>query len=749
MHSWLPWRYLLRRAARSRGFIDPFEFLARLRKFAQPSEVQEPIELIRAGVVFHARGLINTKVLQNNLDWIWPYWVARQFDPGDASFLPRAFSFSHVNLTHRNWSAVGLPGLDTYPIVDPRGMVTPFEDRWSLDWWFIPDDGAPLYPSQSPDGAQRLEFERGLEVATEISHNGALLKSRVWMDMPSADAGSVPVLRMRARVASPGGGRLVLAVRPANPEGISFIDEIKTDEKRRLIVGHTAQPIDLQPTPIQVVFSHYEIGDLPDRFTEASNGVSHVKCSRGLATAGAIFPVIGGQDLVVDASLPLPPRGKALRNITTWAAALEGVPRLDIPQPQWVFLHDAALRTLLLLSPGEIYPGPYTYRRFWFRDACLIMNALIAANLHARASTALAAFPGRQRADGYFHSQEGEWDANGQVLWIADLLERATTTLLPAGMMKSLERGARWIGRKRAKAKGERHTGLLPPGFSAEHLGPNDYYYWDDFWGVAGLKAISAMYLRRGDTAAAALHTAEAEAFLADIQRSLAALPPGVMEAGLPASPYRRMDAGAIGSLVADYPLQLDEVGRRQFWRTADWLWHNCRHEGGFFQDIIHSGLNAYLTLALAQTFLRHGDDRFQGLIESVAQHASPTGHWPEAIHPRTGGGCMGDGQHAWAAAEWVLMMRALFLREENDHLVVGAGVNRAWFEASETFSYGPTSTRWGPVKVIFARRDGRWAVKIDAQWHGQPPRVRLSVPGFEATWAQPTKWETPLVTQV
>ena len=29
----------------------------------------------------------------------------------------------------------------------------------------------------------------------------------------------------------------------------------------------------------------------------------------------------------------------------------------------------AALRTVLLLSPREIYAGPYTYKRFWFRDA--------------------------------------------------------------------------------------------------------------------------------------------------------------------------------------------------------------------------------------------------------------------------------------------------------------------------------------------------------------------------------------------
>jgi hypothetical protein len=478
----------------------------------------------------------------------------------------------------------------------------------------------------------------------------------------------------------------------------------------------------------------------------ASDSPDHVKCSAGLATAAAVYAISPSEARIVEASMPLIAAKAATPTLVSWNDALAGTPKFEAPQPDWVFLHENALRTLVLLSPGEIYPGPYTYRRFWFRDACLIMNALIAANLPDRARRSLERFPARQRHDGYFHSQEGEWDANGQVLWIADRLERATGTLLPATLMRSLERGAAWIGRKRAKSKGGRHNGLLPPGFSAEHLGPNDYYYWDDFWGIAGLKAIAAMYERRSDLARAVQYTNEATTFWFDVRNSLSALPKSVAAAGLPASPYRRMDAGAIGSLVADYPLHLDEVGPRNFMHTADWLWNNCRHDGGFFQDIIHSGLNAYLTLALAQTFLRQGDSRYLGLIESVAKHASPTGHWPEAIHPRTGGGCMGDGQHAWAAAEWILMMRALFVREEAEHLVVGAGVPASWFQTSERFSYGPTATAWGRVSVIFQRRDGCWFVKIEAAWNGQPPRIRIEVPGFESVWAQAVKWETPLV---
>jgi hypothetical protein len=77
---------LLRLAARRYKTIDPLSMAARIRGFAQPSEVQEPIELLRAGIVFHARGLINTKAIQHNLDWIWPYWIERQFNPRDQSF---------------------------------------------------------------------------------------------------------------------------------------------------------------------------------------------------------------------------------------------------------------------------------------------------------------------------------------------------------------------------------------------------------------------------------------------------------------------------------------------------------------------------------------------------------------------------------------------------------------------------------------------------------------------------------------
>ena len=181
--KWFPWRFLVGRLARSYGFLDPIQWLNRLRAFAHPSEVTEPVELLRAGVLFHARGLINTKAIQNNLDWVWPYWVERQFNPADASFVPRGFSFSHINLTHRNWTAVGLPDVPYYSIVDPRGLVTPFHDSWSLDFWLLDGDKPPVLPSKLERFDQWLEVDTHLTVVSEFKFETGSVQTRIWMEI--------------------------------------------------------------------------------------------------------------------------------------------------------------------------------------------------------------------------------------------------------------------------------------------------------------------------------------------------------------------------------------------------------------------------------------------------------------------------------------------------------------------------------------------------------------------------------------
>ncbi|MEQ8494771.1 MAG: hypothetical protein RLW42_11245, partial [Gammaproteobacteria bacterium] len=437
------------------------------------------------------------------------------------------------------------------------------------------------------------------------------------------------------------------------------------------------------------------------------------------------------------------PRATAL---PAWPQALAGTCELELPDARYQALFDAARYTLPLLAPRDAYPGPYTYKRFWFPDAAYLVEGLLALGMHERASRALASFPARQKANGYFHSQDGEWDSNGEALWTLARVHAHTARRPDAQTVSMARRGAEWILKRLTPDDGHSpHAGLMPAGFSAEHLGPNDYYYWDDFWSVAGLESAAELLDAAGETRLARRYAQAARALRAVIDRSIAATRARLRRDAIPAAPYRRMDAGAVGNLCAAHPLQLLAPDDPRLTDTVEYLLNHHLVDGGFFQDMIHSGINAYLTLHLAQALLRAGDPRQGELVECVARLASPTGQWPEAIHPRTGGGCMGDGQHGWAASEWVLMLRNWLVREDNARLIVASGLPPRWLHGETTTRARRLRNRHGEISLTIDGDAAGPRVRWDASWHAPPAEVVIDAPGYVPERIESTRGECRL----
>jgi hypothetical protein len=732
-HRWVPWRYLLSSLARAGGFIDPVKILYRFEAFSQPADIRVPLEMLRSGMVFHARGFLNTSAIQHNLDWVWPYWVERQYDPTDISFTPRSFLLTHINVTHRNWTAVGLPDLDSFPIVDPRGLLTPFWDGWSLDAWIARPGGPDLYPSRAVSSAQDLDMGEGLAVSTHTWSSGMELRSHIGVVLE----GGMPTCVMDLEARGLSDHWLAISIRPYNPEGVSFINTIALGRDESTFVVDGYRELTLDPVPTSRRFSFYRRGDVHTRLFEEGHETS-VECRVGMASAAALYPLGSARTRRVKVRVPLgDSRRKTRANHVpvSWEQALEGCTPASIPERRIQELYEEAARTLVLLCPGRsVYPGPYTYRRFWFRDAAFMLHALMCLGLFDRVERVLDSYPQRQLANGFFLSQEGEWDSNGEALWTFNRYCQLSGRPPKREWRSSVIKGARWILNKRGTGDAEAlHAGLFPPGFSAEHLGPNDYYYWDDFWGVAGLRSAAELLELYGSFRKADILRDESMLFLNAIEKSLSKVAQAQGRPGMPASPYRRLDSGAVGSLVAGYPLQLFSPRDERLLDTADFLFDTCMVNDGFFLDIIHSGINPYLTLHLAQVFMRAGKTVSLDLVRTVADLASPTGQWPEAVHPRTLGGCMGDGNHAWAAAEWVLMVRNSFLREEGNKLYLGSGVFPAWYRKRSPISFGPAPTAFGTVSVTFVPGDEGLEVSWHGDWRRSPPAIEVAVPGFDS----------------
>lgn len=208
--------------------------------------------------------------------------------------------------------------------------------------------------------------------------------------------------------------------------------------------------------------------------------------------------------------------------------------------------------------------------------------------------------------------------------------------------------------------------------------------------------------------------------------------------AGIPAGPLRGVDCGMIGSCIALYPLQLSESRDARVRATLETLEAKFFSGGMFLQNFIHSGWNAYLSLHVAHAWLYMGErDRFWRILESVASHASPTGTYPEAIHPRTGGGAMGDGHHGWAAAEIALAVREAFVYDRAGDgtdvptLVLLSGIPAEWFRGNAPFSIRNAPVAGGRASFAAAREGNQWTIAVSLEDGVERPiELRLPLTG-------------------
>ncbi|HEY6041056.1 MAG TPA: hypothetical protein VIX58_02910, partial [Anaerolineae bacterium] len=515
---------------------------------------------------------------------------------------------------------------------------------------------------------------------------------------------------------------LYLALRPFNPEGASLVHKIEYQVARSENADRQPSGVffvndalaAVLPEPERVAFSNHRAGDVAlqirsDSASHPDDSGNRIECQVGLATAFAqysldlppntshtivaLMPMARAERETDLVTVPATLKSETVRQmreqtIASWKEKLAQGMRVALPDERMNDAFEASKAYLLLLHDGDsITPGPFLYHHFWVRDAAVMLNALDRLGYSEEVGQVLKRFPRMIRKDGFFNSQDGEWDANGQALWA--LVEHArlsgdweTAREQYWGMLNL----AHWIDTARFKTKSARdkdprsaHSGLLPAGFSAEHFGPSDFYYWDNFWCAAGLREAARAADYFGQAEDAKRLRAQYDDYIADIKASLAQVAARLNSPLIPASPYRNADSAMIGSLAALYPTNLFEANDPRLAATVQALEQHAQFEEAFFHSVGHTALGSYLSLHLSQYWLAQRDPRAWKIIEWVSRHATSVSTWAEGIHPITRRGGMGDSPHGWAAAEWVQAIRNGLLFEEGNTLILTPALPREW----------------------------------------------------------------------
>lgn len=669
----------------------------------KPGAAMLPEELIDQALGLMLSGVGNTLAIHSNRQWIWPMWVERQLNHQVADFIPTGVNVLTTNLSHRNWTTIASRSASLEAMIDPVGMITPRAFGWSL-LPYLRSNGELHAPPRLSQGVQQ-ELTDHQPVGVETRYD--TLKELPWKVTCHTirdEKGEWLHWEIQAANASLESQtfEVGMAIRPYNMLTMGPIHHLEHRGSTWEINGKSILEVD--PRPHRSNISDRQGGD---PMVHQPSFSSSTMTSRSGMLSGTMewkAELSAGEKDTWKGRVRIQSGGKF------WGPPSENEVELSIDFP--LEHHQRAFQDICrrfhVFDDGSFYtPGSFFYHEHWIRDSAFLMMADLNLGRFSRISEKIDHWMAGQSRSGVFNSQKGEWDSTGQVL---ALVTKASQRMGRPDLLnrhhRALERASKWVFRHRGRDENERH-GLLPAGLSAEHFGPNDHYFWDNFWCLAGVE----QWLEHAELSSTAhlRYQREALDYRKDLEKVMGLASKNLGEGALPCAPTRRFDSAAIGNLVAVSPLALFD--HRDAWvrPTVERLFDEHVIEGLFFQDIIHTGFNPYLSLQLAMVMMGMHDARYVEILDAVIAAGGPTRAWPEAIHPHTKGGCMGDGDHGWVHAEVINIMRDMVVQEKGEDLHLAVGMQAQWFTEERSLVVRDAPVDGGRLSYSLESLDEHW----------------------------------------
>jgi len=666
-------------------------FLESILNMGKKSEVTFPKELIPLNLEVLLKGLLTSRVFEVNSNWIFPYWIEEQLNPNKDVFVPRGANIFAINTTYRNWTILGSVESDEKGVIDLRGMISPRENSPSLDI-FIQFDGKYFFPP-------REKVEQTVDSLTgniKTFYNGLDFEYNIETFSSEIDRGVY--LKYNFKSKKDGFCKLFFLIRPFNPE--SFIPIFKIEIKDNKVFANSNPSL----IPLTEGYKFILFDDEHDITDYKVVNENIVKSKYGLITGGLFYEFNIKKDEEKSFEIFLPQENyyplelkfdKAKENkISFMKNERENELIIEVPDENINRIFNSNKIYLKSLINSEyITPGPLTYKKFWFRDSAYMIPALMKIGDLKRSRKIIDYFKKKIKKDGYFQSQVGEWDSNGQAIFtISQYYNLTEDKEFLKEFYPYIKKGAEWIENKRKKYSDS--FGLLPSSFSAEHFGPNDLYYYDDYFGLRGL--IDASFLaneveNKDDSEKFLKYYTE---FKKDIRKAIDEDQKRLNRKICVGAFGRNIDASIIATFTSISPLNLDLLSKEEVMNSYQILKSRFFVNNCFYQNITHSGINLYLTLEIANALLYLNEEKEAvNLFNSVISLLTPTYTGPEAINPKSLGGCEGDGHHGWLIAELIHFIRNSLVFEKKDNLVLLSGSKKEWFKNGNKilFKNGPT----------------------------------------------------------
>jgi hypothetical protein len=650
-------------------------------------------------------------------DWVLPYWYNRQNNP-----LSPAFTGASIfrNSSFRNWTAFSIINSATKLLIDRFGVIYLTEPRLSIEIWvhtgerlFTPDSYKSIIQKALPDqGLETLSYyDNGvcsvLIRPDDMSQGSNLIGCYISLTNHLKDA-----LKQSA---------FYLVIRPYDNNGLSAIRHLEYN-RNSLFVNHLPLMY-FGKEPKHCYFSGGIQGDVT-RYFSLGEGNTRLLAADGLGTG-----MIGFSGLPAELSgISLffgPKKGLLAKN-----GLLDKINLIDVSEClnriQTGTIIDQLLETNLKYL--KTFCGP---------PESVSVFQLLALNRFSDGSQShdyLKACLKRVAWDGTFNAGHAWHDRHAGTLGLAQLVWSVADYFKLTGDHNFIEK--HWPVLKRAgyaiwyqKVKPALSFPVSPV---KEQLG----FFENNFWLNAALNALEELADLAGQAGEARTYKEQSLALQSKLVWFISDTFKDSGSRIIPIQYNSGYGAGIVRNLVAAYPLRLWSRGHRYIIDLIHYILKQYFYRGGVFSPLDFHGIDLALSARMGQVLIREGFD-YGPTLELLLAAAGGAWSLPDRVHPLTLKGIGENGHDPEVLFQLLLLIRNIFVLEEDHYLNLLPGVfgNRFW--EHPRIKINRLSTYFGEISCNCHRIGNQIQIDFWPHYRLKPDMIRIDLHhGFYPVYA-------------
>jgi hypothetical protein len=712
------------------------------------------------------QGLANNQIIPYFNNRIWPYWLNKQQDPNCSSYSSQGLPLGIINSTNRAWTVLSHPEHHLKSCVDSRGLITAAPNSWSLDTWLM--FGGKLYsPSELNETNQEI-IDNSSIINTEYTIKPFTISSEVFLKPQNNICLTYNKITIQNNSNEISKLSLFFAIRPYNQEGLSPIKEIVYLTSEAFIIdGNLGLVLDKKPD--NIVCLEFKDGDISENYNNWEM-ILKTKCKDNLASAFAEyrFTLKANESKSITIKiLPTTPSNllnifqktlsKANRNILNskikqikaleyskqktkllayWKQKLNSLVNISIPDKEIEtclthnFIH---LLSFFSNTKKDLFSGSFFYKSFSISQIVFLIYTLNRIGEFKLAKDCLSFLLEKRKAI-KLYPLKNEPDILGQIIFITGDYFLFTKDLEFINkhykFLKSLITSI-FHRQVRNSADNHKYIGLKTKSYSCDNLGISDYYLWDNFWSLAGLKSGKQIAKALNKQTLLEELSKNEQVLFENIEGFLSYTSAKTKKPSfLPISSNKLLDPRIINNLVSVYPIGILNPQSTIVSNTVSIIEKRYLEKDIFFNNLEYNGFNITQNFLLAQTYLGRQNTKLFTILKWLLENNSPTNCWPESIHPKSGSGSAGDGHHILASAHYILLIRSMLVKEEGNSLHITPIFPEEWLKnKNNTISIKNLPSHFGKLTFSYTFNKNEVTFEMSNKYKNEPTTIKLSLP--------------------